>query len=297
MQLNLKPIPRVTAIDKETFLKEYFKPQQPVVMENLSEDWPAQQKWDFEYFRRKAGNVVVPLYDGQPAKGKQKSHKPARRVKMSEYIDVLKSGPTDLRMFFFNLLQNCPDLLGDFKYPEIGVKFFKKLPVLFVGGEGAKVLMHYDMDLANNFHFNFAGTKRFILYPPSETKYLYKVPYSIVSMETLDMDNPDFNKFPALEFANGYEVTLNHGDALFIPSKWWHFVKYETPCLSLTLRSLPTSPLKILEVLNNVIFIRNYDNLMRKLRGQNWIDYKNKCAIGNTHKMLEFDDERKTTIN
>ncbi len=284
MQLNLKPIPRVNAIDKETFLKEYLKPQQPVVMENLSEDWPAKEKWDLEYFRKNAGDVIVPLYDGQPAKGNQKSHKPARRIKMSEYIDILKSGPTDLRMFFFNLLQNCPDLLKDFKYPEIGVKFFKKLPVLFVGGEGAKVLMHYDMDLANNFHFNFAGTKKFILYPPSETKYLYKVPYSIVSMETIDMDNPDFTKYPALAKAHGFEVILEHGDTLFIPSKWWHFVKYETPCLSLTLRSLPTKPTKILEVLNNVIFIRNYDNLMRKFKGQKWIDYKNRLAVNSTHK-------------
>jgi hypothetical protein len=284
VQLNLKPIPRVNAIDKETFLKEYLKPQQPVVMENLSEDWPAKEKWDLEYFHKHAGDVIVPLYDGQPAKGKQKSHKPARRIKMSEYIDILKSGPTDLRMFFFNLLQNCPDLLKDFKYPEIGVKFFKKLPVLFVGGEGAKVLMHYDMDLANNFHFNFAGTKKFILYPPSETKYLYKVPYSIVSMESIDMDNPDFTKYPALAKAKGFEVVLEHGDTLFIPSKWWHFVKYETPCLSLTLRSLPTKPTKILEVLNNVIFIRNYDNLMRKFKGQKWIDYKNRLAVNSTHR-------------
>ena len=283
MQLNLKPIPRVNAIDKETFLKEYFVPQQPVVMENLSNDWPAVEKWNFDYFRKKAGEVVVPLYDGKPAKGNQKSHIVARKMKMSEYIDILKSGPTDLRMFFFNLLQNCPELLKDFKYPEIGVKFFKKLPVLFVGGQGAKVLMHYDMDLANNFHFNFAGTKKFILYPPSETKYLYKVPYSIVSMESIDMDNPDFEKYPALVKAKGFEVVLEHGDTLYIPSKWWHFVKYESPCLSLTLRSLPKSPKKILEVLSNVLLIRNYDNLMRKLRGQAWIDCKNKKAIVNTH--------------
>jgi len=187
-------------------------------------------------------------------------------------------------MFFFNLLQNCPQLLNDFSYPDLGVKFFKKLPVLFVGGEGAKVLMHYDMDLANNFHFNFAGTKKVILYPPSETKYLYKVPFSIVSMEVIDMDDPDLEKFPALASAKGYEIELKHGDALFIPSKWWHFIKYETPCLSLTLRSLPTSPKKFLEVLNNLVILRNYDNLMRKLKGQNWIDYKNKQAIVNTHK-------------
>ena len=157
MKLDLTSTPRVRGISKETFLREYFIPQKPVVIEDLSEDWGAAKNWNLEYFREKAGDIVVPLYDGKPAKGKQKSHGPAKRVKMMEYIDILKSGPTDLRMFFFNLLQNCPELVKDFKYPDLGVKFFKRLPVLFVGGQGGKVVMHYDMDLADNFHFNFAG--------------------------------------------------------------------------------------------------------------------------------------------
>ncbi len=284
MKLDLQDIPRVKGISKETFLKDYFRPQLPVVFEDLSAEWPATRKWNFEYFREKAGDIVVPLYDGKPAKGNQKSHGPAMKIKMGDYIDILQKGPTDLRMFFFNLLQNVPELVEDFWYPDLGVKFFKKLPVLFVGGEGGKVVMHYDMDLANNFHFNFSGEKRVILYPPEETKYLYKVPCSIVSMEILNMDDPDLEKYPALALAKGYEVTLKHGEALYIPSKWWHFIKYESPCFSLTLRSLPTSPKKILEVLNNLLVVRNYDNLMRRLKGQEWIDHKNRIAIKNTHK-------------
>ncbi len=288
MKLDLQSIPRVRGISKEEFLKEYFIPQKPVVMEDLTADWAAREKWNFEYFREKVGEIVVPIYDGKPAKGHQSSHGPTMKIKMKEYIDILKKGPTDLRMFFFNLLKNCPELINDFKYPDLGVRFFKKLPVLFVGGEGAKVVMHYDMDLANNFHFNFAGEKKVILYPPSQTKYLYKVPYSIVSMEQIDMEHPDFEHYPALLKAKGFEVTLKHGDALFIPSKWWHFIKYETPCLSLTLRSLPTSPKKILEVLRSIILFRNYDNLMRKIKGQEWIDHKNEQAIKNTHKNIKI---------
>lgn len=284
MKLNLRSVPRVKGISKEHFLENYFLPRLPVVFEDLSADWPAAEKWNFQYFREKAGDIVVPLYDGKPAKGRQNSHGPARKMTMAEYIDILEAGPTDLRIFFFNLLQNCPDLINDFNYPDLGVNFFKKLPVLFVGGEGAKVVMHYDMDLANNFHFNFAGRKKILLYPPDQTKYLYKVPYSIVSMEIIDMDNPDLEKFPALAKAKGYEVILEHGEALYIPSHWWHFIKYETPCLSLTLRSLPRSPGKILEVLNNLLVIRNYDNLMRKIKGQAWIDYKNNRALNTTHK-------------
>lgn len=284
MELDLQNIPRRRNLSKEEFLEEYFKPKKPVIIEDLTSDWPAFKQWDFEYFRKKAGDIVVPLYDGKPARGRENSHGPAMRIPFKEYIDILQKGPTDLRMFFFNLLQNCPGLLEDFKYPELGIKFFKKLPVLFVGGEGAKVVMHYDMDLANNLHFNFVGEKRVVLYPPDQTGLLYRVPYSIVSMEIIDMDDPDLEKYPALARAKGFEARLRHGDALYIPSSWWHFIKYETPSLSLTLRSLPRSPKKIAEVLNNLIFVRNFDNLMRKLRGQKWIDYKNRVAIKKTHR-------------
>lgn len=284
MQLDLQNIPRRKNLSKEDFLTEYFKPEKPVIIEDLTENWEAKKKWDFDYFRQKAGEVIVPLYDGKPARGRQSSHGPAMKVPFKEYINILEKGPTDLRMFFFNLLQNCPELVNDFQYPDLGVKFFKKLPVLFVGGEGSKVVMHYDMDLANNFHFNFVGKKKVILYPPDQSGLLYKVPYSIVSMEIIDMDAPDFEKYPALAKAKGFEATLQHGDALYIPSQWWHFIKYESPSLSLTLRSLPKSPKKIAEVLNNVLFVRNYDNLMRKLKGQKWIDYKNRLAIERTNR-------------
>lgn len=280
----MQDIPRVKNLSKAAFLENYFIPEKPVVFEALSKDWPATRKWDFDYFREKAGEVVVPLYDGQPAKANESSHGAAMKVPMKEYIDMLEKGPTDLRMFFFNLLQNCPDLIRDFEYPDLGVKFFKKLPVLFVGGEGSSVVMHYDMDLANNFHFNFVGKKRVILYPPSETKYLYHVPHSIVSMETINMDNPDFEQYPALAKAQGFETQLGHGEALYIPSKWWHFIKYETASLSMTLRSLPRKPERIAEVLKNLIITRNYDNLMRKMKGQDWIDYKNRKAVEKTHK-------------
>ncbi|PTX44728.1 Cupin-like domain-containing protein [Christiangramia gaetbulicola] len=284
MKLDLQNIPRRKDLSKEEFLQEYFIPKKPVVIEDLTKNWPAYKKWSFEYFREKAGEVVVPLYDGKPAKGRQNSHGVAKKIPFKEYIDILEQGPTDLRMFFFNLLKNCPELLEDFEYPDLGVKFFKKLPVLFVGGEGSKVVMHYDMDLANNFHFNFVGEKKVILYPPDQTGLIYKVPYSIVSMEIIDMDDPDLEKYPALAQAKGFETRLKHGDALYIPSHWWHFIKYETASLSMTLRSLPKSPKQIAEVLNNLLFMRNYDNLMRKLKGQKWIDHKNEIAIKRTHK-------------
>ena len=39
----------------------------------------------------------------------------------------------------------------------------------------------------------------------------------------------------------GFECHLQHGDTLFIPSRWWHYVEYTTDGLSLSLRAMPNS--------------------------------------------------------
>ncbi len=287
--MQLKEIDRIPFTDKKAFINHYVKPKKPVVFTNLSKNWPAYKKWNLDYFAEIAGNIEVPLYDSEPAKGKENSRKPAKIMKMKDYVALLKKGPTDLRIFFFNILQKCPQLTKDFNYPDIGLKFFKRLPVLFFGGSGSRVLLHYDIDLADNMHFNFQGTKRVILFPHEQKKYLYHVPYSIVSIEGIEFDKPDFKKYPALKLARGYSVVLQPGETLYIPSGYWHYIRYLSPCISMTLRSLPKSFSKILKVAKNVLFMMNFDNLMRKIRGQAWVDYKNNKAIVNTHQKSNIE--------
>ena len=56
MGLNLEQISRVKTITKEEFLRDYFIPQKPVVIERLIEDWPAYQKWNLDYINEVAGD-------------------------------------------------------------------------------------------------------------------------------------------------------------------------------------------------------------------------------------------------
>ena len=282
--LNLEQIPRVKKITKEEFLKNYFIPQKPVVIEHLIEDWPAYKKWNLDYINTLAGDRIVPLYDDRPVTSELKFNEPHTRMKMSEYIDVLNNGPTDYRIFLYNLLKEVPQLQEDFKYPEIGLKFLKKLPFLFFGGGGSKVFMHYDIDLANIFHFHFHGEKQCILFPPSETKYLYKVPHALISHHDIDFTNPDFEKWPALKDAKGYVTHLNHGEALYMPEGYWHQMTYLTPGFSMSIRSVPKKITNFAKATYNVFVMRYFDNFMRRRRGQKWIDYKNTEAILRTNK-------------
>ncbi len=285
LNLNLNEIPRVKTITKEAFLNTYFKPQKPVVIERFIEDWPAYSKWDLEYMRKVAGDKVVPLYDDRPVHHEDGFNEPHARMKMSDYIDLLQKEPTKYRIFLWNILKEVPELQKDFTYPDFGLRLMKTLPMLFFGGRDSYTFMHFDIDLANIFHFHFEGEKECILFPQSESDHLYKVPHSLITHESIDFANPDFNQWPALKNAKGYKTHLNHGEVLYIPEGYWHYMRYVTPGFSMSLRSIARSPKNLFSAFYNVIVMRNYDGLMRKLQGQKWIDWKNKQAIERTNKL------------
>lgn len=282
--LHLEPIPRLKDISKKEFLENYVRPQKPVVIEHLVDDWPATQKWNLDYIKKVAGEKLVPLYDDRPINSKQKFNEPHSEMKMADYIDLLKSKPTNYRIFLYHLLKEVPVLQKDFRFPNLGLRFLKQLPTLFFGGEHSKVFMHYDIDYANILHFHFHGKKRCIIYPPSETKYLYKVPHALISREDIDFNNPDFEKFPVLKKAKGYVTELNHGEALYMPEGYWHQMTYLTPGFSMSLRATSRTLTNFSKAVYNLVVMRNFDNYMRKLKGQKWIDYKNEKAVERTHK-------------
>ena len=260
------PVTVLENISKEDFIDQYYKPQKPVLIKGLTKNWPAYEKWTLDYIQSKAGDQIVPLYNNEPAKDKQSVYAPVKEMKLAEYIEILKTKPTDLRIFFYEIL--------------------KKMPEFFFGGGESKVFMHYDIDLPDSLHFHFDGHKHVTLFSPEQTKYLYRIPYSIHNLESIDMDNPDFEKYPALQYAEGTTAEMEHGDALFMPSGYWHYIKYLDGGFSMTLRALPRSPRRFANMLYNVVIMRNFDNFTRKHWGQKWLDYKDKLAIKRTHRNM-----------
>ncbi len=284
--MTLQEIPRITTITKDDFVNTYIKSQQPVVIKQLTKNWKATKKWNLDYINTIAGDKTVPLYDDRPVTHKEGFNEPHAQMKMSDYITLLKEKPTNYRIFLYNLIKEVPSLQKDFEYPKIGLRLIKKLPMLFFGGEKSKVFMHFDIDYANILHFHFHGKKQCVIFPPSQSKYLYKIPYSLIAREDIDFDNPDYNKFPALKHAKGYVTNLEHGDALYMPEGYWHYMKYLTPGFSMSLRAFPKKPLHLAKAVKNVFVMRYFDSLMRKWKGERWITYKNEKAMVKTHKKL-----------
>lgn len=284
--LKLRDIPRVATISKEEFLRDYFRPQRPLVIEECVKDWPAFSKWDLSYMKSVAGEKVVPLYDDRPVHHEDGFNEPHAEMKMAEYIDLLESQPTKYRIFLWNVLREVPELQKDFKFPDFGLRLIKKLPMLFFGGENSHTFMHYDIDLANIFHFHFQGEKECILFPQSQTKYLYKIPHSLITHESIDFSNPDYGQWPALKKASGYKTHLSHGEVLYMPEGYWHHMKYITPGFSMSLRAIAKNPKNLSRAAYNILVMRHFDGLMRKIKGQEWIDSKNERAILRTNRMV-----------
>lgn len=286
MKLNLQEVPRVKTISKEDFINNFFKPQKPLVIESYIEDWPAFKKWNLDYMKTVAGDKIVPLYDDRPVSHKDGFNEPHATMKMSEYVNLLKTKPTKFRVFLWNILKEVPALQKDFFYPDFGLKLMKGLPMLFFGGKDSFTFMHYDIDLANIFHFHFEGEKQCILFDQNQNKYLYKVPHSLITREDIDFSNPDFDKWPALKMAKGFQANLKHGEILYIPEGWWHYMRYITPGFSMSLRAIARKPKNLSKALYNIFIMRHFDNIMRRVKGQKWIDWKNYRAITNTNKAI-----------
>lgn len=284
--MNLQNIPRVKTITKEDFLNRYFKPQKPVVIERFIEGWPAYSKWNLEYMKQVAGHKTVPLYDDRPVDHKDGFNEPHAKMQMADYIDLLKAQPTKYRIFLWNVLKEVPELQHDFTFPDFGLRLMKGLPMLFFGGENSSTFMHYDIDLANIFHIHFEGKKEIILFPQSENRYLYKVPHALITHESIDFSNPDLNQWPALKIAKGYKTQLQHGEVLYMPEGYWHYMRYITPGFSMSLRAIARNPKNLGAAFYNVLVMRYYDQFMRKLKGQDWIDWKNEQAIKRTNKLV-----------
>ena len=284
--MQLKQIDRVSSITKEDFLENYFKPQQPVIIERFVDDWPAMNKWDLDYMANIAKDITVPLYDDRPVRHDEGFNQAHAKMKMREYVDLLKREPTRYRIFLWNILKEVPELQKDFDYPDFGIKLLKGLPMLFFGGEDSYTFMHYDIDLANIFHFHFEGKKQVILFDQKQNDYLYKIPHSLIVREDIDFVNPDYKKWPALKKATGFTGDLEHGNILYMPEGYWHYMRYLTPGFSMSLRAIPRRPRNLSRAIYNIFVMRHFDNLMRRIKGQAWIDAKNEKAITRTHRKL-----------
>lgn len=302
MGLILTPIDIVDDISKEDFLKKYLNPGIPVIIKNMARKWPAYEKWTLEYMKEVVGDVMVPLYDSSKADPAAPINASSATMKFGDYIDLIQREPTDLRIFLFDPIKSAPQLLEDYVFPkDLMGGFLDKYPSMFFGGEGSKTFLHFDIDMAHIFHTHFGGRKKVLLFDYKWKERLYQIPFATYSLEDYDIEQPDFEKYPALDGVEGIECFLEHGDTLFMPTGWWHWLKYLNGSFSLSLRAWDKSWAVKAHSLWNLTVQRTFDNFMKSRFKKRYMDWKENKAIEKANLALRMglphENSHKIRIN
>lgn len=219
------------------FLKRFVHANRPVVLNGVAQNWPAMSKWQPEYFRKRFGKQEVAVaYD--------------KYMPFDQFIDeVLASseqapGPYMFRLF---LHEHMPELLADvipqnkFAYPRRYASPLMPERVrrpdgylkLLIGGPGSKFpVMHFDGDNAHAAITEIHGLKEMILFAPEDSRFVYPKPGAGNVSLVDNPHSPDLARFPLMANAKPYQVVLEPGQMIFIPSRWWHTARPLTPSVS-----------------------------------------------------------------
>jgi hypothetical protein len=291
--MQLKTVDTVQTISADQFKKNYYQTNIPLVIKDLAKDWPAYTKWNWSYFKQLVGNKKVGLYNNIKSDAYTPINTADDYKTFGEYIDMVSNGPAAWRIFLFNIFDHAPQLIKDFNWPEHLMKgFVKKYPMLFTGGATSITHMHFDIDVSHILHTQFIGKKKVLLFPYQEQHKLYRKPFEVLSLADFSnysdetKSKLDFEKFPALKLAKGYEVILEHGDTLFMPAGYWHHMEYIESGFAMSLRALQPSIFGKLTGVWNLFGMRTIDTLLKKTMPVKWYNWKQKRIYKKANQAL-----------
>ena len=230
------------SLTPQIFREGYQKPGIPVVIRGLIGD----RDWTLDYLCEQLGDrPFLSRWYGSDRYQIDKrqwttigSGVQTKSLPFIEYAQLLRNNTAHQQDIY---LAKCPLKNTPLNSPDFLLEIREKLGLekpasdlnMWAGPGGHVEALHYDT--LDGTLMQLHGTKKILLFPPSQTSNLYPFPVAIHLRHGLKLrswfsqvypERPDFQAFPKLKTALQYkqEVLLNRGEILFIPAGWWHEV-------------------------------------------------------------------------
>ena len=225
-----------------------YTAETPLVLRGLVDDWPAVAA------AKQSNQAVVDylkqFYNGQPVNAFMAMPESKGRIFYNETVDGFNFVQSKVylddalnKLIEIEALENQPTYyVGSLEVPQF-LPGLNKHNTLSLNGQSVResiwlgnqsvVAPHFDFP--DNIACCIIGERTFTLFPPEQQANLYIGPLDFTPagqpISMVDINNPDFDKFPRFKRAMdaALTVTLAPGDAIFVPSMWWHSVQSMSP--------------------------------------------------------------------
>jgi hypothetical protein len=205
----------------------------PVVFTGVVDRWPARQRWSSpSAFAERAGDITVPLI--HLPRGGTDYYPDVEPVPMPLSACLQRIFGNSGDRYYLSqveLLDSAPNLAEDFSFPTPDPDATYEPVYFWIGTGGCVSRLHFD--LAHNFACQIVGSRRFRLYPPSESHRLYPSLATKFSPAST-LGDTSRERYPLFEPDRFIEVQLRPGDLLFLPGFWWHQVITDEPGIMIT---------------------------------------------------------------
>jgi hypothetical protein len=234
----------ITGLHPDEVPDEVLNSNEPLLLKGMVAQWPVVQAAREssgsadQYLRRFYQNATVGAFFGAPdTAGRVFYNKDMtgfnfQRVmlKLDEILDKIQQHSYDDRPPAFYVGSTTVDTCLPGFRADNDIEFGDIDPLASIWlGNRTRVAAHYDVP--DNIACCAVGRRRFTLFPPSEVDNLYPGPLDFTPagqvISLVDFQRPDYGKHPRFRDAlkNAQVAEMEPGDALFIPSMWWHHVE------------------------------------------------------------------------
>lgn len=240
-----KPLREIDAAAGSAVLDDaVLAASEPLVLRGLVRGWPMVQaamagaEAGDAYLRRFYGNATVTAMLGAPAiDGRFFYNEDLSgfnfapvRTRLDTVLDELKkhAGSTTPPAVYVGSTTVDTCLPGFRQENDIDLGGRDALASIWIGNR-TRIAAHYDVP--DNVACVAAGRRRFTLLPPAQLANLYVGPLDFTpagqAISLVDFRQPDLARHPrfAAAMAAAQVAELGPGDAIFIPSMWWHHVE------------------------------------------------------------------------